>query len=85
MGWAELENGDLIAAAEGADFDVMVTGDKNMQYEQNLTGRKISIIVLHSRRITCPNIEPLAPQVLAALDELPLGSFIAGDCRAGLL
>jgi predicted nuclease of predicted toxin-antitoxin system len=30
MGWAELENGDLIAAAEGADFDVMVTGDKNM-------------------------------------------------------
>jgi len=33
MGWAELENGNLIAVAEGAEFDVMVTGDKNMQYQ----------------------------------------------------
>ena len=76
MGWAELENGNLIAAAEAAGFDVMVTGDKNMQYQQTLTCRKISVIVLNSRRITWPNIEPLAPKVKALLDDLPLGSFI---------
>jgi len=41
-----------------------------------LSGRKISIIVLNSRRITWPNIEPMAPQVLEVLADLPAGSFI---------
>lgn len=76
VGWAELQNGDLIAAAEAAGFDVMITADKNLQYQQNLAGRKISILVLNSRRITWPHIEPLAPQVVKTLEGLPPGSFI---------
>jgi predicted nuclease of predicted toxin-antitoxin system len=76
MGWEELLNGELITAAETAGFEVIITADKNLQYQQNLSGRKISIIVLNARGITWQHIEPLAPQVRAALEELTPGSFI---------
>jgi hypothetical protein len=42
-GWQELENGELLAEAEAAGFDVLVTTDKNLRYQQNLEGRKIAI------------------------------------------
>jgi hypothetical protein len=45
-GWQELENGDLLNEAEAAGFEVLVTTDKNLRYRQNLTGRKIAIVVL---------------------------------------
>jgi hypothetical protein len=45
-GWETLTNGDLLAEAERAGFDVLVTGDKNIRYQQNLAGRKIAIVVL---------------------------------------
>ncbi|MEI8282839.1 MAG: DUF5615 family PIN-like protein [Armatimonadota bacterium] len=77
MGWAELLNGELIAEAENDGFEVMITADKNLQYQQSLKNRKISIIVLNSKRITWPHIEPLAPQVLQILDSsIPPGAFI---------
>ncbi len=45
-GWERLKNGDLLTAAETAGFEILVTSDKNIRYQQNLTGRKIAIIVL---------------------------------------
>jgi hypothetical protein len=45
-GWERLENGALLDAAEAAAFDVLVTADKNMRYQQNLTNRRIAIVVL---------------------------------------
>ena len=45
-GWDTLSNGDLLAAAEAAGFDVFVTADKNMRYQQNLAGRRIALVVL---------------------------------------
>jgi hypothetical protein len=48
MGWAELENGDLLRQAESAGFDLMLTGDKNLGYQQNLKGRRLALIVLGS-------------------------------------
>jgi hypothetical protein len=42
-GWDTLSNGDLLAAAERAGFDVVVTADKNMGYQQNLEGRRIAL------------------------------------------
>jgi predicted nuclease of predicted toxin-antitoxin system len=44
-GWAELENGELLAKAEAAGFDVIVTTDKNIGYQQNMSGRRIAIVV----------------------------------------
>jgi hypothetical protein len=69
MGWAELENGDLIAAAEGAGFAVIITADKRMQYQQTITRRRIGILVLNSRFIRWDFIAALAPQVQEILDD----------------
>jgi predicted nuclease of predicted toxin-antitoxin system len=46
MGWAELRNGDLLDAAEAEGFDVLVTVDQGIRYQQNLSGRHISLVVL---------------------------------------
>lgn len=46
LGWGALENGDLIDAAEAAGYDLLVTTDRNLRYQQNLTGRRIGIVVL---------------------------------------
>ena len=49
-GWAELKNGILLSVAEEAGFNVLVTADKNIQYQQNLEGRRIAIVVLSQLR-----------------------------------
>ncbi len=46
QGWDTFKNGDLLTAAEAAGFDVLVTTDKNLRYQQNLSDRTIAIIVL---------------------------------------
>jgi hypothetical protein len=48
QGWDKLRNGDLLIAAEEAGFDLLLTTDKNIRYQQNLTGRKIAIVVLEN-------------------------------------
>jgi hypothetical protein len=49
-GWEELRNGELIDLAEQAGFDVILTTDKNIRYQQNLTARRIALVVLeHSQ------------------------------------
>jgi hypothetical protein len=45
LGWSNLENGELLRAAEGR-FDLLVTTDQNLRYQQNLTGRLLAILVL---------------------------------------
>lgn len=76
LGWAELRNGTLLAAAEESGFDVLVTGDKNLQYQQSLAGRRISVMTLGGRDITIEGIAPLVPELLAVLENLPEGSFV---------
>jgi predicted nuclease of predicted toxin-antitoxin system len=45
-GWSKLSNGDLVAAAEAEGFDLLVTTDQNLRYQQDLRGRKLAILVL---------------------------------------
>lgn len=47
-GLAGLKNGDLLTAAEAAKFDVFLTVDQGIEYQQNLTGRKIAILIVRS-------------------------------------
>ena len=49
-GWDTLGNGELLDAAEAAGFDVLVTTDRNIRYQQSLTDRKIAIVVLDKAR-----------------------------------
>jgi hypothetical protein len=44
--WERISNGELLSLAEGAGFDLLLTTDKNVRYQQNLAERKISIVVL---------------------------------------
>jgi len=72
-GWEELENGALLKEAELAGFEVLVTTDKNLSYQQNLTGRKIAIVVLGKGRWSL--IRHHVGQVVAAVNAATPGSF----------
>jgi hypothetical protein len=72
-GWGQLENGDLLNAAEAAGFEVFVTADKNLGYQQNLTGRRIAIVVLGQGRWSL--VRPYVMRVVAAVDAATPGSF----------
>jgi hypothetical protein len=69
-----LENGQLLEAAEKAGFEVIVTTDKNLRYQQNLTGRNIAIIALGQGRWTL--IKKHLARVIAAVDGATPGSFV---------
>jgi hypothetical protein len=73
-GWEELANGELIDAAERAGFEVMVTTDKNIRYQQNLEGRRIALVVLeHSQ---WPMVKLVAESIVAAVNEARPGSYV---------
>lgn len=74
MGWGELENGDLIDAAERADFDALVTADRNLRYQQNLTGRRLGIVVLPSNHLRV--LKTIAPGIRRTLDALKPGDYV---------
>jgi hypothetical protein len=67
-GWDRLTNGDLLAAAERAGFDLLLTADKNMRYQQNLAGRKIALVVLGNSpwRLVRLHLDKIAAVVNAA-------------------
>ena len=73
-GWDELENGALLFAAETDGFEVFVTTDQNLRYQQNLAQRRIAIVVLSTTN--WPRIEPHAKLVPEALDGLKPGAFV---------
>ncbi len=73
MGWAGVRNGELLAAAE-AQFDVFITADKNLRYQQNLKGRKLAIVLLPTNQV--PVVEALIPVVEAALSTIRAGDFV---------
>jgi len=70
MNWSELDNGELLAAAE-ASFDVFITTDQSLRYQQNLSGRRIGILVLPTT--SWPQIEEQASRIVEALAMLKPG------------
>lgn len=73
-GWDTLANGELLDAAEAAGFDVFVTTDRNLRYQQNLAGRKIAIVVLDKARWKL--IKRRLPEIAAAVASAEQGSFV---------
>lgn len=74
MGWDNISNGALIAAAEEAQFHIMVTTDQNLGYQQNMTGRKLAILVIagtNKWRVIRDNAEVIR----GALDGMRDGAF----------
>lgn len=73
LGWQELANGELIAAAETAGYEILVTADKNLRYQQNLTGRRIAMIILPSGQ--WPIIQRQLAEVIVAVDTVLAGEY----------
>ena len=73
LGWARLQNGDLLNTAERAGFDLLLTTDKNLRYQQNLKERTIAIVVIgHSQ---WPALKPHMRRVVEAVDAATPGSY----------
>jgi hypothetical protein len=75
MGWEDLRNGKLLAAASHS-FDVVLTVDKNMKREQNLDMLPIAVIVLDVLRNTPEELKPFAPFVEGVLPSLRAGKMV---------
>jgi len=76
MGWHELKNGSLLSAAESAGFDVLVTTDKNLPHQQNMVGRKISVVVLAPKLVFYENLAPMLGRLSETLDDMSEGTLI---------
>jgi len=69
MGWSAVENGELLRRA-AAHFDVFLTADQNLQFQQNLDALPISVIALAARTNRLEDLQPLIPDLLARLGTL---------------
>ena len=77
QGWDTLKNGDLLAAAEADGFDLLLTTDKNMRYQQNLAGRKIAVLVLGWQQ--WPSLRPHVERIVDAIRAATPGSYTEVD------
>ena len=73
MGWSGIKNGELLKAAED-QFDVLITTDKNLRYQQNLAARNLAVILLPTNQV--PAVEALVRHIDAALDAVQAGDFL---------
>lgn len=73
-GWNELENGELLSAAEAAGFDAIITTDQNLRYQQNLAGRRLAIAVLSTT--DWRRIRKHVSLVIEAVDALTPGAYV---------
>jgi hypothetical protein len=75
-GLAGLKNGDLLIAAETGQFDVFLTVDQGIEYQQNLAARKIAIIISRARSNRLKDLLSLVPACLARIESLQPGQIV---------
>jgi len=77
LGWQGLENGALLDAAEQAGFDLLLTCDQNVRYQQNFASRKLALVVLSSNH--WPTLRGVAARIATAVDFVQSGQIIRLD------
>jgi hypothetical protein len=77
IGWHEMGNGELLQAAEQAGYDVLLSTDKNIQYQQNLACRKIALVILGNSQ--WPAVRLHLDKIAAAVDAATPGSYAEVD------
>ena len=78
LGWAELKNGNLLAACENAGFDLLFSGDKTMQHEQSFASRKIALVCMSDNH--WPIVKNYIPAILEAIIPAKPGEVSAVYC-----
>ena len=71
-GWAGVKNGELLQRAAG-QFDLLLTVDRNLEYQQNFAGLALAVIVVHAPSNDVAVLRPLMPAVLAAISKTKPG------------
>lgn len=72
-GWSRLSNGDLLDAAEQAGFELLVTTDQNLRYQQNLASRNLAVLALFST--SWPRLQARIDDIRAAIEEVRPGDY----------
>ena len=80
-GWGGIKNGDLLKLAE-AEFDIFITSDQNIRYQQNLSGRKIALVVLSNPR--WPIVRPWTERIVTAVNSAKPGTYTEVDIPGSL-
>lgn len=80
MQWGSMKNGALLKLIEGEGFNAFLTGDKNMQNQQQLAGRRFAVLIMSA--INWPVILPHIHKIAAALDTAQPGTVTLIDCGA---
>ncbi len=73
-GWAGTKNGELLRRAD-TRFDVLMTMDRNLRYQQNLSALRLSILIVRARSNRMVHLRPLVGRILGALEELRPGQY----------
>jgi hypothetical protein len=73
-GWSAMENGALLRSAEEEGFELLVTTDRNLKYQQNLKGRRISILVLMST--SWPKISAKVSDIQTTVESIKPGDYV---------
>ena len=75
-GWAGKKNGELLALAEESGYDVFITLDRGIEYQQNLQRRRIAVILLRTESNRLADLMSHVPSMLRALDSLQAGQLV---------
>ena len=75
-GWAGTKNGELLTLAENAGFQVFVSLDQGIEFQQNLTGRSIAVILLGAKSNRLADLIPLAEKILTSLSSIEPGLLV---------
>jgi predicted nuclease of predicted toxin-antitoxin system len=73
MGWGRVKNGELLKLAEGT-FDVFLTADQQLKYQQNLAGRRLAVLVLSTNR--WPKVKAKTSEIASAIQALRPGDYV---------
>jgi hypothetical protein len=80
MGWSSTKNGKLLDLAQGK-FDVLLTADQNLPFQQNLENRNLAVVVLAGSDNQLGTLQALVPEVLATLETIEPGRWVQIKAR----
>ncbi len=74
--WAGLKNGVLLARAEAAGFSVFLTGDQSLEFQQNISTRRLGVVVIRAASNALEDLLPLIPATLTAIEAVQPGQVV---------
>ena len=77
LDWQGLENGDLLDSAEQAGFEILLTCDQNVRYQQNFSGRRLAVVILSTNH--WPSLRQVAGRVAQQIDFVQAGQVVRID------